>query len=73
VSLGVDRYKPQEAPLEKKRKEFKKANREEPKAVKMFQDYNFMPLNTRVSDLLMEIKKTQSFVDLQRYQVILIQ
>jgi len=48
--------------LEKKKKEeFNKAGREEPKPIKKLQDYNFMPLSTRVAEVLMEITEDPEF------------
>jgi hypothetical protein len=52
---------PRETALEKKRKEFKKANGEEQMPVKKFKDYNFTPLNAEISEVLMEIKRDPVF------------
>jgi len=51
----------QETTLEKKRKEFRKANGEEQRPVKKFKDYNFTPLNAGISEVLMEIKRDPAF------------
>jgi hypothetical protein len=48
----------QEIALEK---EFKKASKEYQKPVKKFQDYNFTPLNIKVAEFLIEIKKDLEF------------
>jgi len=40
---------------ERKRKEFRKADEEEQRLVKKFKYYNFTPLNTKISDVFMEI------------------
>jgi hypothetical protein len=40
---------PRETVLEKKRKEFRKADGEEQRPVKKFKDYNFTPLNAGIS------------------------
>jgi hypothetical protein len=52
---------PQEIAPKKKRKEFRKADREEQRPVKKFKDYNFTPLNAEISEVLMEIKRDPMF------------
>jgi ubiquinone/menaquinone biosynthesis C-methylase UbiE len=51
----------QETTLEKKRKEFRKANGEEQRPVKKFKDYNFTPLNAGISEVLMEIERDPEY------------
>jgi hypothetical protein len=46
---------------ERKRKEFRKADREWQRPVKKFKDYNFTPLNAKISEVLMEIKRDPEF------------
>jgi hypothetical protein len=46
---------------ERKRKEFRKVDREEQRPVKKFKDYNFTPLNVEISEVLMEIKRDLEF------------
>jgi len=46
---------------ERKRKEFRKANREGQRLVKKFKDYNFTPLNVEISEVLMEIRRDPKF------------
>lgn len=60
LKVMISSRRPQETTLEKE-EEFKKASKEEQKQVKNFQDYNFTPLNTRASEVLMEIKKDPEF------------
>jgi hypothetical protein len=47
--------------LKRKRKEFRKVDGEEQRPVKKFKDYNFTPLNTEISEVLMEIKRDPKF------------
>jgi hypothetical protein len=47
--------------LERKRKEFRKVDREEQRPVKKFKDYNFTPLNAEILEVLMEIKRDPEF------------
>lgn len=47
--------------LERKRKEFRKTNREEQKPAKKFKDYDFTPLNVGISKVLTEINKDPEF------------
>lgn len=44
-----------------KKKEAKKAGKEEPKPVKIFADYNFTPINTRAAEVLVMIKGDPEF------------
>jgi hypothetical protein len=62
----------QETTPEKKRKEFKKADREEQRPIKKFKDYNVTPLNAKISEVLMEIKRDSTYRNHKRYQVILL-
>jgi hypothetical protein len=57
---------PQETAPEKKRKEFRKFDREEQRLVKKFKDYNFTPLNAEISEVLMEIKRDPAFREPQK-------
>jgi hypothetical protein len=57
---------PRETALEKKRKEFRKADGEEQSQVKKFKDYNFTPLNAEISEVLMEIKRDLAFREPQK-------
>jgi hypothetical protein len=47
----ISARKPQESALDKK-KEAKKAGKEELNPVKRFADYNFTPINVRVADVI---------------------
>jgi len=57
---------PRETAPEKKRKEFIKADGEEQRQVKKFKDYNFTPLNAKISEVLMEIKRDPAFREPQK-------
>jgi hypothetical protein len=46
---------------EKKMKEFKKTDGEEQRPIKKFKDYNVTPLNVEISEVLMKIKRDQTF------------
>jgi hypothetical protein len=52
---------PREIAQERKMKDFRKANGEEQWPVKKFKDYNFTTLNTRISEVLMEVKRDLEF------------
>jgi hypothetical protein len=47
--------------LERRRKEFRKADVEEHRSVKKFKDYNFTPLNAEILEVLMEIIRDSEF------------
>jgi hypothetical protein len=47
--------------LERKRREFRKIDREDQRRVKTFTDYNLTPLNAEMSGVLMEIKRDPEF------------
>jgi hypothetical protein len=47
-------------------KEFRKADGEEQRQVKKFKDYNFTPLNAKISEVLMEIKRDPAFREPQK-------
>jgi hypothetical protein len=57
---------PRETAPEKKRKEFRKVDREEQRQVKKFKDYNFTPLNAEISEVFMEIKRDPAFREPQK-------
>jgi hypothetical protein len=59
---------PQETAPKKKRKEFKKPDREEQRLVKKFKDYNFTPLNAEILEVFMEIKSDPTFQEPQKIQ-----
>jgi hypothetical protein len=48
---------PKEIAPKKKRNEFKKADREEQRPAKNLKDYDFMPLNDEISEVLIKIKR----------------
>jgi hypothetical protein len=52
---------PREIAPKKKSKEFKKADGEEQRPVKKFKDYDVTPLNARISEVFMEIKRYSKF------------
>jgi hypothetical protein len=43
------------------KKDFMKDEEEDERKVKKFKDYNFMPLNAEISEVLMEIKRDSKF------------
>jgi hypothetical protein len=46
---------------ERKRKEFRKASGEDQRPVKKLKEYNFIPLNAEISEVLMEIRRNLEF------------